>query len=184
MKHTIAGFSQKYALTLKKKIYVIKNGKEIQKEIKIDCTDLVLLRWLIFTYGVGNPIKINFELLINELPILDISKQACKDRIKKMCEFNLIEPTLTPETLDDEDVIDLLINKNLKGFGLGNFSCKWCGIKTLTLHAHHYPIPKSKGGTETVLICPNCHYEFHSMLESPKFKINKDILNNFDESER
>ena len=43
----------------------------------------------------------------------------------------------------------------------GDKVCEWCGGKTHVLHEHHYPIPRSKGGTETVSICPNCHYEFH-----------------------
>lgn len=43
------------------------------------------------------------------------------------------------------------------------FVCEWCGCKCNILNEHHYPIPKSKGGTETVKICPNCHAEFHSV---------------------
>lgn len=39
--------------------------------------------------------------------------------------------------------------------------CEWCGENSVVLQEHHYPIPKSKGGTETVNICPNCHYGFH-----------------------
>lgn len=45
----------------------------------------------------------------------------------------------------------------------GNLACGWCGINTLVLHEHHYPIPRSQDGTKTVSICPNCHYEFHTM---------------------
>ena len=43
--------------------------------------------------------------------------------------------------------------------------CEWCGKRNYILHEHHYPIPKSKGGTETVLICPNCHSTYHSILK-------------------
>ena len=46
MRYTIEGFSQEYAMTLRKK--VIKRNKEI--EIKIDCTDLVILRWFVDFY--------------------------------------------------------------------------------------------------------------------------------------
>lgn len=45
------------------------------------------------------------------------------------------------------------------------FACEWCGYKTIALQSHHYPIPKHKGGTRTVKICPNCHYEFHALFE-------------------
>lgn len=42
--------------------------------------------------------------------------------------------------------------------------CEWCGQECYTLHEHHFPIPKHKGGTETVRICPNCHYTFHALM--------------------
>lgn len=48
--------------------------------------------------------------------------------------------------------------------GLGQ-ECEWCGTRTVALQEHHYPIPQHKGGTETVLICQNCHYEFHLLLK-------------------
>lgn len=43
------------------------------------------------------------------------------------------------------------------------FSCEWCGCGCNILHEHHYPTPKRLGGTKTVKICPNCHYEFHAI---------------------
>ena len=43
--------------------------------------------------------------------------------------------------------------------------CEWCGRKNYILHEHHYPIPKSKGGIETVKICPNCHTTYHFILK-------------------
>ena len=43
--------------------------------------------------------------------------------------------------------------------------CEWCGKESYILHRHHYPIPRNKGGTEIVNICPNCHYTFHKIIE-------------------
>lgn len=51
----------------------------------------------------------------------------------------------------------------LKEKGTAKYTCEWCGCKCNILNEHHYPIPKSKGGTETVKICPNCRSEFHSV---------------------
>ena len=51
----------------------------------------------------------------------------------------------------------------LKEKETAKYICEWCGCKCNILNEHHYPIPKSKGGTETVKICPNCHSEFHSV---------------------
>ena len=44
-------------------------------------------------------------------------------------------------------------------------TCEWCGRESYLLHAHHYPIPKHEGGTETVKICPNCHCTYHSLYK-------------------
>lgn len=49
------------------------------------------------------------------------------------------------------------------------YVCEWCGRGCNVLNEHHYPIPKSDGGTEIVKICPNCHYEFHSVECRLKF---------------
>lgn len=51
----------------------------------------------------------------------------------------------------------VLINK-----GRG-YKCEWCECLTTAIQEHHYPISKKDGGTETVKICPNCHYEFHCL---------------------
>lgn len=64
--------------------------------------------------------------------------------------------------VSSENIVEQLIAKNLRGLGYGWSVCKWCKIYTAVLHEHHYPIPRSEGGTETVGICPNCHQEFHS----------------------
>ena len=43
--------------------------------------------------------------------------------------------------------------------------CEWCRADVPVVHAHHHPIPKSKGGTETGSICPNCHAEYHFLVQ-------------------
>jgi len=63
-----------------------------------------------------------------------------------------------------EQIAEALKKKGLSGLGLGGKVCQWCGIKTAILHKHHYPVLKSRGGKETVDICPNCHSEFHCGL--------------------
>ena len=49
-------------------------------------------------------------------------------------------------------------------------NCEWCNCTTIATQQHHYPIPRSKGGTETVSICANCHFEFHQMVEVPTYE--------------
>lgn len=95
MKYTIEGFSQEYAITLRKNVF--SNGKE--KLIKIDCTDLVILRWFVDFYP--NMKKVNVggkeyawlthKKLLDDLPIVDINKRSFIDRMQKLVEFGILE---------------------------------------------------------------------------------------------
>ena len=77
---------------------------------------------------------------------------------------------------------DILSNKSPQS-GIGVESCEWCKCKTIILHEHHFPIPKKDGGNETVKICPNCHYEFHYLMDY-EYKLTDEILNLLKEGER
>ena len=101
MKYTIEGFSQEYATTLKKKIK--QKGKE--KEIKIDCTDLVILRWFVDFFPNMKKMIIDgkeyawltHKKMLNDLPLLDISRRACIERMQKLVEFGILEYKLIKE---------------------------------------------------------------------------------------
>lgn len=95
MKISIEGFNQAYATTLRKR--VVKNGKE--KEIKIDCTDLVILRWFVDFYPNMKKMEVDgvqyawltHKKLKEDLPIIDISKKAFIERMKKLVEFEILD---------------------------------------------------------------------------------------------
>ena len=99
MKFTIEGFSQEYASTLKKKIEVKQRGEIKEKEIKIDCTDLVILRWFVDFFPNMKKMIIDgkeyawltHKKMLNDLPLLDISKRACIERMHKLVEFGILE---------------------------------------------------------------------------------------------
>ena len=101
MKFTIEGFSQEYAATLKKTVTV--NGKE--KLIKIDCTDLVILRWFVDFFPNMRKMYVNgqeyallvHKKLVDDLPILDISRKACIERMQKLVEFGILKYELVKE---------------------------------------------------------------------------------------
>jgi hypothetical protein len=59
----------------------------------------------------------------------------------------------------------VLEQKTPQGRAILSFSamCEWRGCYTAVLHSHHYPTPKSEGGTDTVRICPNCHTGYHAL---------------------
>ena len=96
MKYTIEGFSQEYAMTLKKNV-PIKDGKE--KTIQIDCTDLVILRWFVDFYPNMKKISVDgreyawltHKKLLDDLPLLDITKRACIERMQKLVEFGILD---------------------------------------------------------------------------------------------
>lgn len=96
MKYTIHGFSQQEAVKFKKNI-IDKNDKE--KEIKIDCTDLLILRWFVDFYPKMMKVEIDgvqyawvqYQKILQDLPLLDIKKQALFDRLKKLCEFEILK---------------------------------------------------------------------------------------------
>lgn len=95
MKFTIEGFNQEYAVSLQKKI--IENDKE--KIIKLDCIDLVILRWIVdFEPNMSKKIIdnetyfwVNYQSLLEALPILNMKKRMLFYRLDKMCVLNILK---------------------------------------------------------------------------------------------
>lgn len=95
MRYTIEGFSQEYAMTLKKTVETSKG----EKTIKIDCTDLVILRWFADFYPnmpkttiEGREyVMVTHSKLLEDLPMIDISKRAFIDRMQKLVEFGILD---------------------------------------------------------------------------------------------
>lgn len=101
MKFTIEGFSQEYAMTLRKEVVVGK--KTVNK--KIDCTDLVILRWFVDFYPKMKKIEVDgkqyawltHKKLQEDLPLIDISKRSFIDRMQKLVDFDILEYKLLQE---------------------------------------------------------------------------------------
>ena len=95
MKQTIAGFNQEYAMTLKKTVTTDKG----EKTVKIDCTDLVILRWFTDFHQTTRKTIINereyvmvaHSKLVEDLPMIDISKRAFIDRMQKLVDFGILD---------------------------------------------------------------------------------------------
>ncbi len=95
MRYTIEGFNQAYAMTLKKEVEV--NGKFVTR--KVDCTDLVILRWLVDFYPNMRSMEVDgeryvmvtFGKLQADLPMLDISKRAFSERLQKLADFGVLK---------------------------------------------------------------------------------------------
>lgn len=88
MKYTINGFSQEAALNMRATI--TKNGNT--KTIKLDCTDLLILRWIVDFYPNMKKTIIegaeyawfDYEAFVEDMPLLGLSKQALYKRCMKM----------------------------------------------------------------------------------------------------
>jgi len=143
-------------------------AKEIMDKLSVGA--LKVKRSLAFEIGLNNAIilqtirdlekadnVVTLEMLQDELMFFGI--KTFNTSLKKL-ETSLY---ITIEYLNASDKMNILLKKDLKGLGIGNKRCPICNCKTLTLHEHHYPIQKCDGGTETIAICPTCHYEYHHL---------------------
>lgn len=95
MKYTIHGFSQQEAIKFQKTIE--ENGK--RKEIRIDCTDLLILRWFVDFYPSMMKAEmdgtqyawVQYKKILQDLPLIDMKKRALFDRLKKLCDFKILK---------------------------------------------------------------------------------------------
>ena len=98
MKFTIEGFSQEAALSMQKKVKAKVKGKEQTKILKLDQTDLILLRWFVDFYpkmkkkivGEIQYAWVNYQSIVNDLPLLQIEKRTVYNRFSKMCELGIL----------------------------------------------------------------------------------------------
>ena len=96
MKNSIMGFNQEQAVLFRKTISG-KDGKE--KEIRVDCVDLLIMRWFIDFFPTMRKVEVDgvqyawvqYKNVQEDLPILDIQKRALFDRFKKLCDFGILE---------------------------------------------------------------------------------------------
>ena len=98
MKFTIEGFSQEAALSMQKEVKAKVKGKEQTKILKLDQTDLILLRWFVDFYpkmkkkivGEIQYAWVNYQSIVNDLPLLQIEKRPVYNRFSKMCELGIL----------------------------------------------------------------------------------------------
>lgn len=88
MKYTIEGFSQQQAIKFR-------DDKQ-----KLDCIDLVLLRWFVdfkdtpkmkhLDVQENRYYWVNYEKVLSDIPILSMSKRAVYDRLQKLVKFGIL----------------------------------------------------------------------------------------------
>lgn len=145
----------------------------VVKDKKLTRLDQMLLSYFLNFCDEEGAYSVNIRDLMNFYGYKDSS---IRNSIRKLCQLKYISKDKYG------DISKLLKSKNMSGLGFGNLVCEWCKVKTTVLNNHHYPILKSKGGTETISICSNCHNEFHYYTNTikiihPKFKEIKAEIN-------
>ena len=118
-----------------------------------------------YTYGASLKVSEKLYLAIydkcknvrdTEIIMRDILSKSSISQIRK----NLTKlGILDIRKLSPQELKDFCIKNSHKGS-----VCEWCGQESFILHSHHYPVLKSKGGTKTVNICPNCHSTYHYLI--------------------
>jgi hypothetical protein len=155
MKSTINGFSQKA---------LIDRG--------LNAHDALLLDW-IYQAIDSNEFKsvnrngfdfyfISYERVLDALPILKINTK--KGIRKKFIELKN-KGALEKASFSDQEAYE-----KLKA-GPFDSGCHFCGYNTTFLDKHHFPVRASKGGTETIDLCANCHREFHHIADYGLFRV-------------
>lgn len=122
----------------------------IPKEIWLDSNLTLNEKYYLSFYE-----QLQNERLADEFMLTMISKTTLIKIKNRLIKKELLKKTTSP--IEAKEIV--LSNKN-KGA-----VCEWCGCKTNAIQKHHFPIPKSKGGKDTVNICPNCHYEYHLIIK-------------------
>lgn len=101
MRYSILGFNQEEVLKLRKTTTKEVRGEVKQVELKLDVTDLLIINHLADFPNRKKVTKIiiddkiffwvSYQTIIEELPIIDIKKQALSDRLAKMVELGILE---------------------------------------------------------------------------------------------
>ena len=107
---------------------------------------------------------------ISEEVLTFIDHSTLKRLVNKLESLGLLRKVDTNREMIIEE-----LRKKPSVKGVGNKVCTLCNSTTAQLHFHHYPLKASEGGTETIGICPNCHFEFHYMEYN--YEINLEKIN-------
>ena len=99
MRYTIEGFSQAEAVKFRR-TEVVKDskGNDREKVVTLDCTDLVILRWLVDFWPGMMKVEIggkqyawlSYKHAIEDMPLLGIKKGMFALRLKKLVDFGIL----------------------------------------------------------------------------------------------
>lgn len=96
IKNKVYGFDQAEALKIKKRT-VDEKGRV--KDIRLDFTDLIIIRWFIDfypkmikkTFDGEEYAWVQYHKILDDLPLLNIKKRALYERMQKICELGVMK---------------------------------------------------------------------------------------------
>ena len=168
MKYTIEGFNQQVALDL----YTVENGSII----KLDASDLVLLRYFVDFYPNTKKVEINgrqyawlaYSKVVTDLPLLRIDKRAVSRRLNKLCKLDIL--------------ISHITENNQTMFGFGSNYEKLISSDPVLLNTGLYSneqmgaVPKSTEGCTSLNSNNNIiNNSINTILKKENKEINKEI---------
>lgn len=135
---------------------------KIMQDYKLSSTEAILFEYLKNnTNGV-----LNINKTMKDLPSIFKKKDTLYRCYKSLND----KKAINIYNISYEECYNKL---NIKKSTIG---CVFCSSKK-NLHNHHYPIKKSFGGIETIVLCSDCHFEFHQLTDYKHsyIMVNKDI---------
>jgi hypothetical protein len=96
---------------------------------------------------------------------------VAESKLRKTLDGLLKKELIEEFFLTDSQVVEFLKLKSPQYFQISEKICEWCSCVTCLLQNHHHPIKKSEGGEFCIKICANCHYEFHYLVDSARYRM-------------
>lgn len=128
-------------------------------EIAKSCNEAFIVGAFHLDFVGAQPIKSKTVNGISEAVCEVAPKRSIQQALSSLASRGwLIRTWATPEQISLA-----LRQKTPQQFPMASLQCDWCKGTTIALQEHHHPIPRKDGGTSTVSICANCHFEFHQM---------------------
>ncbi len=103
--------------------------------------------------------------------VMGLSQKQVRDGISFLDGRGILRPQAQ---ISPSEAAQILRAKKPQTFDCGLALCLWCGCRTMKLQAHHYPVTSKDGGTETVTLCANCHYEYHALVDGCGYYLDAD----------
>lgn len=138
-------------------------------------TTLILMSYLLHH---RNKVILNDELYREITNQIKLTKRQIKNSIDLMSKAGI----LCIGGLSKEKIISNLKGKRVQKYTTEIDSaihinmCTWCKSETIITHSHHHETHAKDGGETTITLCPNCHSDYHYLLNVKIYRFNLSSL--------